>query len=151
MKTIQIDILRTEIENSVGENTAYSGAKGETGDGTRFCRIATVAEDATLLSRLLADATDMLTDRLRDSVGESSYDGTRLKITLTLSDSCDCGTAAALAETLKGYLTAAVTGRWMRLADPAEAPQWEEEARTRLEALARRLSHRTPPQRRRVG
>lgn len=147
MKTIQHTILRTDIEDAVALNTAYAGVKQDGGDGSEYSRVATVDKDSRLLSRFLSDTVSRATDRLREFITEAAYDGTTLQLTLQLPDRFDTSMQDLALSSLQAALAAGVTARWMRLANPARAAEWEIEAAAQLSETERRLYHRQPPRR----
>lgn len=151
MKTINLSIDSGEIRSRVAMSTAYTGLKqtrGADSDGPEaYGRIATVEEDALLLSRFLSDACTRAVSRLKAFVTEALYDGLRVNLTLSVSDMYDDGLTPAVHKGFGEYLAAAVTARWMRLVQPERAPEWDTEADARLAELEVHLCHRMRPRR----
>lgn len=146
MKKINIGITREELEDMVRENTAYTAAKlEEEGRGEKMERIAAVDADTRLLSRLLRDASGKVGERLRDHVTEQSYDGNTLRLELEVGNCYDETSAAGLKAALGSALAGYVTGRWMRLACPAKAAEWEHEGADQTEVALRLLLQRRRP------
>lgn len=145
MKKIEFEINKEEIVAMVDEAAAYTGVKTETGDGSVYDRVATVSEDAGLLSRFLSDAYARASEKLTGFVKSGMYDGNKLRIDLEVSDSIAPGTQDVAARLLKEYLAAFVTARWMRLAMPAKGDEWQTEADALLLKIERQLYSRRKP------
>lgn len=152
MKTIILEIPVSEIEDRVSLATSYTGARRETDGslGSEYLRIATVSEDSLLLSRFMADAVSNAADTLKDFLTETLFDGRMVRLSVEVSEGAGDGLAVALKDTFVQYLSAAATGRWMRLACPQFAEEWEEEAAKRLLEISRALCHRRAPRRQAV-
>ncbi len=148
MKSIEFVYSRESLESAIGEATAYAGIKNETADnGATFLRVATVAEDCRLLSGFLSQACGAAADRLRGFVGDTSYDGKALKVSLEVSGSFRDTMKGRVESGFRDFVVAYATARWMRLAWSEKAPDWERDAERHLLEVERALCHRPAPKR----
>lgn len=148
MKNIEFSYSRESLETAIGDATAYSGLKKEDDDnGATFRRVATVAEDGRLLGGFLSQACGTAADRLRGFVGDTSYDGRELRVSLEVSGSFRDEMKGRVESGFRDFVVAYATARWMRLAWSEKAPEWEREAERHLLEVERALCHRPAPKR----
>ncbi len=153
MKEIEIKVTRKKIFAEVAVTTAYLGAKSAPtapDPGQFFDTLATVDGDSGFLSQFIDDAVTTLTESLRGSVSAVDLTGETVKVKLIAADGYDETLTPAIERNYRGYLSAAVTGAWLRLTLPARAGEWENEATRRLGEISSLLHHRTPPSRKKL-
>lgn len=149
MKILTFDISKSEILEVVAEFSAYAGTKlaPDDDDGKTFFKVATLSDDALLLSRFLADAGAECLEKLKDFVTDTSFNGTSFHISLEVSEAYDDAATPFVLNSLKSFLAAAVLARWMSLAMPSQRDEWKAEAFRILSEVERRLYHRVRPRR----
>lgn len=149
MKKIEFIVEKTTIEREIGESTAYAGAKSPARDeGDTFDRVATVDDDSGVLARYIAEACCAAAERLKQFVTGIDFLGDRIRLTLEVSGSYDDSMMSAAENAFGSYLSAYALSRWMRLALPEKAGEWEAEAMRLMSELERNLYHRRRPLRR---
>lgn len=150
MKTIILTATKAEIMKKVGQTTAYAGVKepsaGE--DGRFYDRLATIEEDSPLLGRFLTAAFSEVLEQLKDFTVGSAVGDVTLELRLEVSEAYDDSLTPAVEESFRSFLAASVLRRWLQLAWPVRAAEWEQEAAGHLQSMARNLYHRSRPNRR---
>lgn len=149
MKNLILEIEKGVVERNVAQTTAYTGAKSEGGGGDGvYDRVATIEGDGGMVERFVRDACCTVAERLKEFVTTVNYAGESIRLSLEMSDAYDESMLPAARNGFESYLTACAIARWMRLAYPAKAPEWETEASWQLTELERNLYHRRKPRRR---
>lgn len=150
MKKVVLELEKALIEQDVARTTAYTGAKNSCdGDsGSVYDRVATVNEDGELIARFVRDACFTVVEHLKEFVTGVNYSGDMIRLSLELSDSYDESMLTAARNSFASFLSATAIARWMRLAYPEKAAEWETEATWQLGELRRNVYHRRRPRRR---
>lgn len=148
MKTLEINISRTDIDRELSKITAYTGVKSPIAtDLKTFDRIATVDEDAALLDRYWQTAANTLADRLKDFITAYLIGNDSLALTLEVSGAFDDSLTPSIAGDIRDYMTADMLRAWFAITLPDRVSDWHSEADRLLRDLSRKLHHRRPPRR----
>lgn len=148
MKTLELTIRKTDLEDDVAQATSYTGAKdGSDPAGGVYDRVATIDGDSTLLGRFIEEACSTVAERLKDFVTGVEPADDAITLRIATSEAYDTSMIPAALRAFRAYVAATVTARWMRLAYPAKAPEWDAEADRALASLERNLYHRKKPSR----
>lgn len=150
MKTIILEVARSDIEGKVAQTTAYLGWKspGEEGRGELLDRVATVDGDAAMLSGFIAEGYASAVERLKGFVADAAFSEDNVRLMLEVSGAYDDSVTPTLATGFRLFLVATVMARWLRLSFPDKAEEWEKEAQRLLFTMERNLYHRRRPCRR---
>jgi len=150
MIRLEFNVPKSRLEDAVAQNTAYTGAKASMGADSDGCyqRVATVDEDGALLERFVGEAFMAAVERLKGFVAEASLADGAAHLVMEMSESYDTGMRGAAEAAFEAYLAAAATARWMRIAMPEKAAEWDAEKDRLLDELVRNLYHRRRPRRR---
>lgn len=153
MKNIALEVARSDIERKVEEATGYLGVKAPVqGAGSAredlVDRVSVIGSDRALLGSYIADTFTVIVERLKDFVSECEDGSEKITLTLEVSGSYDDSATAAVTRGIESALTAGVVARWLRMAYPDKAAEWEDESRKCLAAVERHLYHRIRPRRR---
>lgn len=150
MKTIILEVARSDIEGKVAQTTAYLGWKspGEEGRGELLDRVATVDGDAAMLSGFIAEGYASAVERLKGFVADAAFSEDNVRLMLEVSGAYDDSVTPTLATGFRSFLVATVMAGWLRLSFPDKAEEWEKEAQRLLFTMERNLYHRRRPCRR---
>ena len=149
MKNITISLAKTTIFGNVGLNTAYLGAK-TSGSPSSFEQVATIAEDASLLSRFWLETCALVADKLKEFISSSSLSDDNFSITLNVSGNYDDSLTPAVKEEIHAAVVDGVTGRWFQYTGPQRASVWIQNSAECLERAVSKLCQRRKPTRRNV-
>ncbi len=153
MKTIMLEVARSDIEEKVAQTTAYLGLKspGEGERGELLDRVATVDGDAAMLSGFIAEGYATAVERLKGFVADAVFSEDKMRLMLEVSGAYDDSVTPTLTTGFRSFLVATVMARWLRLSFPDKAEEWEKEAELRLSSVERNLYHRRRPTRRPIS
>lgn len=153
MKTIILEVARSDIEGKVAQTTAYLGWKspGEEGRGELLDRVATVDGDADMLSGFIAEGYASAVERLKGFVADAAFSEDNVRLMLEVSGAYDDSVTPTLATGFRSFLVATVMAGWLRLSFPDKAEEWEKEAQRLLFTMERNLYHRRRPTRRPIS
>ena len=143
---IKIIVLKSDVISAIAETTDYTGNKTETADREEFHeRVATVENDAELLSRYWQEVCATLADALRSFITEALFGRETFTLTLELSSSYDTSLTPAVEAGIFSIICSSITWRWFRLTMPSRADEWKKEASCQFSALIANLYHRKKP------
>ncbi len=149
MKTININIARSEIDKELSKITAYTGAKSIAGGSQEdFDRVATADEDAAMLDRYWLNAAGMLAEHLKEFITSASADTAGISFALEMSGAYDDSLTPSLKEGAAALVAAAMAKSWFSMTYPEKAAEWEAECVRLLKETDRKLYHRRKPARR---
>lgn len=153
MKTIILEVARSDIEGNVAQTTAYLGLKSpaEEERGTLLDRVATVEGDADMLSGFIAEGYATAVERLKGFVTDAVFSEEKVRLTLEVSGAYDDSVTPVMTTGFRSFLVASVMARWLRLSYPEKAEEWEKEAERHLSTMERNLYHRRRPSRKGIG
>lgn len=148
MKTIKVNITRSDIDKQLSMITAYAGVKGTAQPTPEdFDRIATVDEDGDILDRYWTNSANELAELLKDFIADFTLGNDSLSMTLLLSEAFDCALAKAIVEEAGEFITSSMAKSWFALTFPEKATEWEKECRRLLSEISRNIHHRRKPTR----
>lgn len=149
MKTIVLEVARSDVEEKVAQSTVYLGLKTPVTDGRGdlIDRVATVDNDSFLLSGFIAEAYAEAVERLKGFVKDAELSDGGVRLVLEVSGAYDDAVTPTVATGFCSFLVAYVMSRWLRLSFPGKETEWDQEAEHRLTAMERNLYHRRRPKR----
>lgn len=146
MKIINIDIKRSLIDRQLSKITAYTGAKSKGIDSPDdFDRVATIDEDAELLTRYWNNAANVLAQLVKEFISNFSVNEDNIEMTLTLSESFDDSLAEGVREGMNAFVAAFIAKGWFSLTFPEKADEWRDESSRLLSEISRNIYHRRRP------
>ena len=146
MKILNISIEKSKILEEVALASAYSGAKTE-GSPDFFDRVATIEEDAGLLSRFWTRMCGTVTDKLKSFITASETTDESLSLTLELSGAYDDSLTPSVKSDLFSAMAAGVAAGWFQITFPSRAHEWEAQSELLLKRCFSKLCHRKKPKR----
>lgn len=148
MKTIDINIARSDIDNELSKITAYTGAKSfPECSQEELDRVATVDEDAALLDRFWLNAAGILAEHLKDFISAASTAEGNISFTLEVSGAYDDSLTPSLIEGATAFVAASMVRSWFAITFPGKTTEWEAECMRLLREISRKLYHRRKPER----
>ena len=148
MKTLKIDIARSDIDKHLWNITAYTSVKGSSqATAEDIDRIATAEEDSTILDRYWGNAANVLAEQVKEFIASFSINDGARSLSLSLSDSFDDSLSHAVKEGMASFVTAYMAKGWFSLSLPAKAAEWGAECGRLLSEISRSLYHRRRPSR----
>lgn len=129
MKTYQLEILQSDVFDSISALTHYTGAK-DTADQSAFDRIATIDANDEILSKFWLQASNQLVIMLSQFLGNVYYqkqvtttsNGTStttqvpgIFVTLNMTSNWDPHLLPALTQAASNFMLARITELWYRM------------------------------------
>ena len=157
MKTLEIQVKKSEVYEEVQKLTSYIGSKGMGEDAGSYDRIAAVDADRELLEQYWSEASSLAENGLKrwllevsdNRLGHHSDLSRSFTATLRMPEGYDSVLDGSVQSLLTGYFINHIAGRWLGVSSGnAEASAgYLGEASSLLEGVRRQLYHKKRPER----
>lgn len=128
MKSIEINISKSEVFEEVAKTTAYIGAKKVDGSGAAYDRIFTTNEDKNMLERFWLETADVMTNILSQFLNGVPSTSSSYAVGLVMSDRFDTSLSDSLNSSICSYFVNSILSKWCDITDKDNVKEYTDKA-----------------------
>ena len=128
MKSININISKSNVFEEVAKTTAYIGAKKVEGSGAAYDRIFTTNEDKEMLERFWQETADVVTYAMRTFLNGVPSTSTSYDVSLVMSDRFDDSLSNSLNSSVYSYFVNSILSKWCDITDKENVKEYADKA-----------------------
>lgn len=128
MKSIEINISKSEVFEEVAKTTAYIGAKKVEGSGAAYDRIFTTNDDKNMLERFWLETADVMTNILSQFLNGVPSTSSSYTVGLVMSDRFDTNLSDSLYSSICSYFVNSILSKWCDITDKDNVKEYTDKA-----------------------